>query len=268
MYGTAWKEDRTKGLVLQALETGFRAIDTANQRKHYHEVGVGEALTSVFDAGQVGRKELFLQTKFTFLAGQDHRLPYDPQAPIAEQVHQSFHSSMDHLGTDFLDSFVLHGPSSGLGLQAADREAWKAMEELHIEGLTRHLGLSNVNPDQLEQFVNVASIKPTFVQNRCFAMRAWDLPIRRICQEHDIVYQGFSLLTANPFVLTHPQMAHIADREGVTTAQLVFAFARELGMLPLTGTTDPDHMHQDLLAMEGVELTASEVAAIERMAVG
>jgi len=120
IYGTAWKEERTSALTWLALRAGFRGIDTANQRKHYFEAGVGAALKDAVLAGEVSRAELFLQSKFTFLAGQDERLPYDRQARIADQVAQSFASSLVHLGTDYLDSYVLHGPSSRRGLQAAD----------------------------------------------------------------------------------------------------------------------------------------------------
>ena len=83
-YGTAWKEDATAGLVTQALAAGFRAIDTANQRKHYHEAGVGEALGAAL-AGGLARDAVIVQSKFTFARGQDHRLPYDPDAPIGTQ---------------------------------------------------------------------------------------------------------------------------------------------------------------------------------------
>src|SRR5438270_11767798 len=73
MYGTAWKEDRTKPLVLEAIAAGFRAFDTANQRKHYVEEDVGAAVRTAIAAGTVMREDLFLQTKFTYQRGQDHR---------------------------------------------------------------------------------------------------------------------------------------------------------------------------------------------------
>src|SRR4051794_28264122 len=108
LYGTAWKEDATEALAFGALTTGFRGIDTANQRKHYDEAGVGRALARALAAG-LRRDQLFVQTKFTHAGGQDHRLPYDAAAPIAEQVAQSFASSLAHLGVDRVDSLVLHG---------------------------------------------------------------------------------------------------------------------------------------------------------------
>ena len=107
LYGTAWKEADTERLTALALREGFRGIDTANQRKHYHEEGVGRAVQAAIHAGLVTRADLFLQTKFTFRPGQDHRLPYDSAAPVAAQVAQSFASSLAHLGTDAIDSTLL-----------------------------------------------------------------------------------------------------------------------------------------------------------------
>ena len=75
LYGTAWKEDRTAALTDLAIRAGFRGIDTANQRRHYFEAGVGEGLAAAYRAGVVTRADLFLQTKFTYQRGQDHRLP-------------------------------------------------------------------------------------------------------------------------------------------------------------------------------------------------
>src|SRR2546430_17352130 len=86
LYGTAWKEDETQRLTELALRQGFRGIDTANQRRHYFEAAVGQAIAASIAAGVLNRDELFLQTKFTFQRGQDHRLPYDPKAPASTQV--------------------------------------------------------------------------------------------------------------------------------------------------------------------------------------
>jgi diketogulonate reductase-like aldo/keto reductase len=104
LYGTAWKEDQTQRLTELALRLGFRGIDTANQRRHYHEAAAGQAIAALIATGVVARNDLFLQTKFTFQRGQDHRLPYDPNAPIAVQVEQSFASSLQHLQTQWIDS--------------------------------------------------------------------------------------------------------------------------------------------------------------------
>jgi diketogulonate reductase-like aldo/keto reductase len=265
LYGTAWKEDRTPGLVELALRAGFRGIDTANQRRHYFEAGVGEGLAAAYRAGVVTRADLFLQTKFTYRPGQDHRLPYDPAASLSMQVPQSMASSLEHLGTDHVDSYVLHGPSSGYGWADADVEVWEAMKKERDAGRTRLLGASNVSLEHLEQMLAAHGEAPAFVQNRCYARFGWDREVRRFCGEHKIVYQGFSLLTANAEVLRHPVVAGLAAGASATPAQIVFAYARAVGMLPLTGTSNAEHMKQDL-ASSGLELSPEAVRAIEGLA--
>src|SRR5580693_7509830 len=178
LYGTAWKEDRTPTLTELAMRVGFRAIDTANQRRHYFEAGVGEGLAAAYRAGVVTRADLFLQTKFTYRPGQDHRLPYDPAAGLSVQVAQSMASSLEHLGTDHVDSYVLHGPASGHGWTDADTEVWEAMTKERDAGRTRLLGVSNVSLRHLEQMVSVHSEGPAFVQNRCYARLGWDREVR------------------------------------------------------------------------------------------
>jgi diketogulonate reductase-like aldo/keto reductase len=265
LYGTAWKEERTRALTLLALRTGFRGIDTANQRRHYVEAAVGEGIAEAYAEGVVTRSDLFLQTKFTYQPGQDHRLPYDPTAPLPMQVAQSMASSLEHLGTDHVDSYVLHGPASGQGWTRHDAEVWGAMARERDAGRTRLLGVSNVSLRHLLQLEASGAELPAFVQNRCFASLGWDRDIRAFCTDRTIVYQGFSLLTANPGVLRHPLVAQIATRNRATPAQVVFRFARAVGMLPLTGTTSPDHMKQDL-ASEALALSGDEVGAIEALA--
>jgi diketogulonate reductase-like aldo/keto reductase len=265
LYGTAWKEERTPALTELALRAGFRGIDTANQRRHYFEAGVGQGLAAAYRAGVVTRADLFLQTKFTYLGGQDHRLPYDPDADLATQVAQSMASSLEHLGTDHVDSYVLHGPASGRGWSGEDAEVWAAMVKERDAGRTRYLGVSNVSLRHLQQMAVGGAVPPDFVQNRCFARFGWDRAVRAFCREHRIVYQGFSLLTANPEVMGHPFVAEIARRLRATPAQVVFRFVRAVGMLPLTGTSDAEHMKQDLASRE-LPLSADEAEAIESLA--
>ena len=174
MYGTAWKEDRTQALVLEAIAIGFRAFDTANQRKHYVEADVGAAVGMAIASGTVARSDLFLQTKFTYQRGQDHRLPYDPDCDLTTQVRQSIASSLEHLGITRIDSYILHGPSRSSGLGQADWETWRAMEDAADEGLVGVLGISNVSVDQLDALLGRARIRPVFVQNRCLAPAGWD----------------------------------------------------------------------------------------------
>jgi len=265
LYGTAWKEERTPALTELALHMGFRGIDTANQRRHYFEAGVGQGLAAAYHAGVVTRADLFLQTKFTYQPGQDHRLPYDPAASLSDQVAQSMASSLEHLGTDHVDSYVLHGPASGYGWTDADSEVWEAMMRERDAGRTRFLGVSNVSLRHLEQMAVAHPEGTAFVQNRCYARFGWDRDVRLFCRERNIIYQGFSLLTANLEVLHDPLITGLASRANATPAQVVFSFARAVGMLPLTGTSNADHMKQDL-AIVHVTLPPDAVQAIECLA--
>jgi diketogulonate reductase-like aldo/keto reductase len=262
IYGTAWKEDRTAALTELAIRMGFRAIDTANQRRHYFEAGVGQGLAAAYRAGTVERADLFLQTKFTSRNGQDHRLPYDPEASLSVQVAQSLASSLEHLATDQVDSYVLHGPSSGYEWTDEDAEVWEAMSKEHEAGRTCLLGVSNVSLRHLEQMAATHSEAPAFVQNRCFARFGWDREVRSFCRERGIIYQGFSLLTANMEVIRHPFVNGVAAQFHSTPAQVVFRFAREIGILPMTGTTDPEHMKQDLESLS-LSLPPDVVQTIE-----
>jgi len=248
-----------------ALRMGFRGIDTANQRRHYFEAGVGQGLASAYRAGVVTRADLFLQTKFTYQPGLDHRLPYDPAASLSVQVAQSMASSLEHLGTDHVDSYVLHGPASGDGWTDDDREVWEAMRKQRDAGRTRLLGVSNVSLRHLEQMAAAHPEAPAFVQNRCYARFGWDRDVRMFCRERKIIYQGFSLLTANAEVFRHPLIRGIAKRANATLAQVVFSFARAVGMLPLTGTSNAEHMKQDLATAE-FALSMDEVQTMESVA--
>ena len=263
IYGTAWKEDATAELVNMAVSTGFCGIDTANQPKHYQEPLVGEALLKLASEG-IERETLFVQTKFTPVDGQDNRIPYDPSADLTTQVKQSFESSLENLRTDYLDSYLLHGPYSHPGLGDEDWEVWSAIEEFYKSGKTRFIGISNVNIKQLKLLTEKVIIKPMVVQNRCYATQGWDREVRDFCKTNQIVYEGFSLLTANTFVLQNPKVQKIARGLGRTPEQVVFRFSMQVGILPLTGTRSEQHMKEDL-QVKDFELNSDDLNLIETL---
>jgi len=258
-YGTAWKEDATESLVFAALEAGFTAIDTANQRKHYFEQGAGDGLNRFLARGGKFREDIFLQTKFAYARGQDHRKPYDEKDSFTKQVRDSFASSLEHLRTDYLDSYVLHGPYRGTGIGAEDLETWAAMESLEQ---ARALGVSNINAAGLAELCRRVKKKPAFVQNRCYAKLAWDRDVRDFCRAEGIRYQGFSILTANRSELASDCVSSLAAKYGKTIPQLVFQFCHQLEMITLTGTTNEQHMREDL-NIGDFELTTDEVSKLE-----
>src|SRR5258707_9077813 len=133
-------------------------------------------------------------------------------------------------------------------------------------GRTRLLGVSNVGLSHLQQMARAHAEAPAFVQNRCYARLGWDREVRAFCRERNIVYQGFSLLTANVDVLHHPVVTNASKSAKATPAQIIFAFARAVGMLPLTGTFNAEHMQQDLASLD-IQLPQGTVQAVESIAV-
>jgi diketogulonate reductase-like aldo/keto reductase len=255
IYGTAWKKSDTEELVKTALREGFRAIDTACQPKHYNEAGVGAGIAASL-GDTLSRADLYLQTKFTSLTGQDPKLvPYDPRIPLAGQVTQSLGASLRNLRTAYVDCLVLHSP-----LENAQQTlvAWRAMESLVAGGAVRQLGISNCyHLEQLEFIYNAVTIKPSIVQNRFYAAARYDREIRAFCRDHQIAYQSFWTLTANPELLARPAVISLAVKHQRTPEQVLFRYLTQIGIVPLTGTRSRVHMREDLAIFE-FELDAAE----------
>lgn len=260
IYGTAWKKERTAGLVEQALRLGFRGLDTACQPKHYDEPGVGLGLAACLASGQLTRGEVYLQTKFTPLNGHDpKRIPYDPKADLAAQVGQSCAASLANLKTDYLDCLLLHSPMAG---ERQTLEAWRALEATCAGGGIKQLGLSNCyDLRQLEALYAKAAVKPAVLQNRFFADTDYDLDIRAFCRERGILYQSFWTLTANPHLLEHKAVQGLALQHGRSPAQIFFRYLTQISIIPLTGTASAVHMREDL-AIFDFTLDAGECAAV------
>lgn len=245
LYGTAWKKDKTADLVTTAVKCGFRGIDTACQPKHYNEAGVGEAIHKLTSEGSISRKDLYIQTKFTPLDGQDpHNIPYDKTASLNEQVAQSFEVSKKNLGISYLDGLILHSPLVNLDRTMV---AWQAMEQIYDQGGTKQLGISNCyNLEMLQQLYKSAKIKPTILQNRFYQDTDYDKDMRRWCQEQKITYQSFWTLTANPQILLSEVVQKTALTYQKTAAQILFRVLADIGIVPLTGTCSEKHMKEDL----------------------
>jgi diketogulonate reductase-like aldo/keto reductase len=289
MYGTAWKEELTESCVLSAIQSGFRAIDTANQRKHYNEQGVGEGLKKIFAQGEIKREHIFLQTKFTYARGQDHRKPYDENALPSIQVEQSIQSSLSHLGTTYLDSYLLHGPFSSEELHDTDLEVWQSMEALYDSGVVRALGIANFNGVQLQQLYSAAKVKPSYLQNRCLAQNHWDEEVRELCGKLRIRYQGFSLLTNNSKYLggtilrpkdrtvpqlvfendfdksLHPEIQKIVQDTNESIQRIILRFAQQIDILPLVGTRSQENMRMNQ-NLKSFSLTKDQIDTIKNVA--
>jgi diketogulonate reductase-like aldo/keto reductase len=261
LYGTAWKKADTASLVRTAIEHGFRGIDTACQPKHYHEPGVGAGIAACLSEGKLTREALYVQTKFTSLSGQDPaRIPYDPSAPVAEQIKQSCAASLHNLRTDYLDGLILHSPMPSIG---ETLEAWREMESLVDSGAVRSLGISNCYQlGQLRRLYEAARIKPAVVQNRFYADTGYDREIRAFCRQHALTYQSFWTLSANPRILADRIVRDLSSKYHRTPPQILFRYLTQNGVVPLTGTRNPTHMRESLAIFE-FELTAAERAAVD-----
>ncbi|KAL5631750.1 hypothetical protein ACGC1H_007303 [Rhizoctonia solani] len=251
IYGTAWKKDQTKALVTRAILQGFRGIDTACQPKHYREDLVGEALAELYEQNRVSREDVFIQTKYTPIGGHDRSqpIPYDPSAPIPTQIRTSFQKSLSNLHTTWLDSYLLHSP-----LDTPDRtkEAWGTLCDLRNEGLVQRIGVSNTYDVQtLELLQSIGKVD--VVQNRWYEGNAWDVQVHKYCLEHGIVYESFWTLTGSPSLLRHPLITTIAKSKQATSAQVVYRFAQSLGVIPLAGSTNEQHM-KDGLESENLDI--------------
>lgn len=262
LYGTAWKKSRTQDLVRTAIQRGFRGIDTACQPKHYNEAGVGAAVSASLN-DKLGRDDLYLQTKFTPLSGQDPaQVPYDPAAPLAQQVAQSFAASTRNLQTDHVDCLLLH---SALPDRRQMSEVWGAMERIVQDGGARQLGISNCySAGTLATLYQAAVVKPAVLQNRFYAQTGYDRQLREFCREHAIIYQSFWTLTANPQLLAADAITAPAARYARTPAQILYRYLTQSDIVPLTGTTSAAHMREDLEIFQ-FELSADERAAISAL---
>ena len=259
IYGTAWKKTATERLVGLAIQNGFRGIDTACQPKHYEEAAVGAGVAAGMRKG-LTRADFYLQTKFTSLSGQDPlRVPYDPAAPLRDQVAQSIAASLKNLQTDYLDCVLLHSP---MPTTAQTLSAWRALESFVAGGQIRQLGISNCyRVADLESLHQASRIKPAILQNRFYADTHYDRVIRIYCNQCQIIYQSFWTLSANPHLLTHKTMTTLAAKHHRTPAQVLFRYLVAIGVVPLTGTKSEAHMRDDL-AIFSFELSDGELEAI------
>lgn len=243
IYGTAWKKERTAELVTAAIQAGYRGIDTACQPKHYNESGVGEALKRVADT--IPRTELYIQTKFTPINGQDlQTVPYEVKGSLSDQILQSFEVSKKNLHLDYLDGLLLHSPLESLQETLI---AWKIFEKIHQQEGAKRIGISNCyDLRMIKHIYEAAVIKPTILQNRFYPVTRYDHDIRAWCLENNVTYQSFWTLTANPHLLESKAVRQASQKYRKTPAQVLFRFLTQIGIVPLTGTTSLQHMSEDL----------------------
>lgn len=281
VYGTAWKKDATADLVYKALKCGFRGIDTAAQPRHYQERLVGDGVRRAVAEGIVTRGELYLQTKFTSIHGQNPEdMPYDPLAPIEEQVRASLASSLENLAvppsregsgdgnsttsssSSYLDCVVLHSPLPTLEETVA---AWQALEK-YVPHRIRHLGIANAPQEIVEYLLSppppeslAVRVPPSVVQNRFHRETGYEAALRRLCRDRGVVFQTFWTLTGNSHLVKKSDVVgglagRVPGGGGVSRETAFYALVLGLrGTSVLDGTTSEEHMRADLEGIKRIE---------------
>lgn len=262
IYGTAWKKEATADLVYQALCNGFTAIDTAAQPKHYREDLVAAGISKAIKEGKIKRSEIYLQTKFTSIQGQDpDNMPYDKDSPVTEQVNASVVSSLqnfnfadvvkqDDNAEPYIDTLVLHSPMKNID---ETLEVWRTLEQ-YVPNEIRNLGISNCNLFTLMDLYERATIKPSVVQNRFYPSTKFDIGVRKFCQGKNIIYESFWTLSANPNLVWSAEVGSLAQQVGITPQSALYCLVLGLGNSTiLNGTKSLKHMQEDWEAIQKVK---------------
>lgn len=229
--------------VRTAIDAGYRSIDTASF--YGNEEGVGRAIA---ESG-VARSDLFITTKlWNDDQGYDNAL-------------RAFDLSMERLGLDYLDLYLIHWPMPGHGLFV---ETWKAFEKLYHEGRIRTIGVSNFHSDHLRTLLDETDVVPAVNQIECHP-RLPQRELRHSHAERGIVTEAWSPLGQGKGLLEEPTIQRIAERHGRTAAQVVLRWHLDLGnvVIPKSGTPERIRQNFDVFGFELGEEDVQALAALE-----
>jgi diketogulonate reductase-like aldo/keto reductase len=247
-FGTWMIDDReVAGLVQQAVTIGYRHVDTA--QAYANERGVGEGLR----ASGIARDELFVTTKLA--AGCKSY----PEARILVD------GSLAALGVGHIDLMLIHSPQpwtefrNGEHYFAGNLEAWRALEEAHIAGKLRAIGVSNFEQVDLDNIIENAAVKPSVNQILAHVGNT-PFPLIDHCRSRNVLVEAYSPV-AHGAVLKNPELAGLAAKYGVSVAQLCIRYCLQLGLLPLPKTTRAEHLRNNM-AVE-FEIDAADMATLK-----
>jgi diketogulonate reductase-like aldo/keto reductase len=262
-FGTSLSDNRkTEDAVKTAVEVGFRHLDAAE--RYRNEAQVGAALKGLFANGTVRREHLFVTTK---LWNNNHR---------PERVKPALQASLDRLGLDAVDLYLVHTP---FAFQPGDdqdprhpdgpviydqgvtlEETWEAMEALVDEGLSRAIGLSDISAERTREIIDAARIKPAVVEVESHPYHPqWEL--HELCKTHGIILLAFASLghALEPRLLDDPLIVSIAERFEKTPAQVLLAWGIQRGTAVLTGSVTPSRIRENFDVTELPESVIQEI---------
>ncbi|GIH93724.1 oxidoreductase [Planobispora siamensis] len=231
--------------VATAIEAGYRSIDTA--KLYRNEEGVGRAVR----ASGVPREELFITTK---LWNDDHG--YD-------SALRAFDASMDRLGLDYLDLYLIHWPLPAHGKYV---ETWRALEKVYADGRVRAIGVSNFPVEQLEHVLEEGEVVPAINQIELHPMLP-QAELRAFHAEHGILTEAWSPLGQGRGLLDEPVLAELAAEHARTPAQVVLRWHLQLGNVVIPKSVTPSRIAENFDVF-GFELDAGDMAAIAALDTG
>lgn len=233
----------TYDAVLQALKAGYRHIDTA--AAYFNESDVGKA---VRDSG-IPREEIFITSKLWL---QDYGY---------EAAKKGLETSLEKLGMDYIDLYLLHQPYGDVA------GAWKALEEAKEDGVLKSIGVSNMTPKIWKEFLPQASTIPAVNQVECnpfFQQKE----LKALLAEHDVKIEAYQPLgSGNAAMLSHPAVTKIAEKYGKNAGQIVLRFELQEGLIILPRSTNPERIAGNIDLFD-FELTEEEMNAIRAMDTG
>jgi 2,5-diketo-D-gluconate reductase A len=232
----------TEAVVATALEAGYRSIDTAAMYRN--EDGVGRAVA----ASGIARDELFVTTK---LDNPTHR---------SGDVERAFEQSLQRLGLDCVDLYLIHWP-----LPAADRyvQVWSTLAKFAEDGQARAIGVSNFQIAHLQRLLDETEIVPAVNQVELHPYLTQE-PLRRFHAEHGIVTEAWSPLGQGGELLAEPTITGIAEKYGITPAQVVLRWHLQLGTVAIPKSVTPARIRSNLDVL-GFELADDDVDAISAL---
>lgn len=222
---------QTAQAVRDAVSMGYRHIDTA--QAYMNEAGVGEGIRS----SGVAREDLFITTKVV------------AEAKTYDAVSQSIDESLKKMKLDYIDLLIIHSPQPWDEFRDDNRyfeenkEAWKAMEDAYKKGKVKAIGLSNFLQDDVENILANCEIKPMVNQVLAHISNT-PMELIEFCQKNDILVEAYSPI-AHGAVLDNAEVKVIADKYGVTVAQLCLRYDIQLGLVVIPKTANPEHMRNN-----------------------
>ena len=234
-YGTYGMSEQD---ILDAIDQGYRHIDTASTYNNEHIVGAAIANTSV------PRSELFITTKMSTGCQREYT------------VEAEFETSLKILGTDYVDMYLLHWP-------VVDKyvDTWKTLEKIYASGRAKSIGVSNCQIYHLEAILEAASIVPALNQIELHPYMAQE-ELLAFCATHDIKVQGWSpLASGQSNLLADPVITALAQKYGKSPAQVVLRWSTQRGASVIPRSVGVEQMQQNLASLN-FELDTADIASI------